>query len=247
MIGGRASARGSLTRTAFYLADEGEERKGRKPGMSAKTAKNVFGEVTSGFAEAVHSKLEDLRVLDRNPAEGVRGPMTTDEREQAALYPSDVVALLSCERVPVSRRRVYFVALYTGMRRGELELLDAAAVDLDHDLITVRGKKTSAARRQIPIEKALRPLLVSLVRTRPSGPLLDVPRADGKGASSDLIKRDCELASLDRADLWRDDATTPITCRSPSTVFVIHASPIGRLRVGRKRGCSLLPDTRTRK
>ena len=92
------------------------------------------------------------------------------------------------------------------MRRSELERMQASDVDLTHGLITIRGTKTAAARRQVPIEPSLRPLLKILVSERKSGPVLHAPRADGKGGASDLMKKDLERAKLTRPDLHRDDA-----------------------------------------
>ena len=197
-------------RTTFYAErdDDAEPHKGRKPGLSAKTAQNVFAELTSGFKEACNSKQDELRVLEHNPvkAGNVQPPTTTEVREQAALFPAELVQLLASRETPRPRRRCYWVACFTGMRRSELERLTARDVDLEHDLITVRGKKTSAAKRQVPIEPGLRPLLERLVKVRPTGPLIEVPRADGKGGASDLTKKDLERAGVTREDLSRDDA-----------------------------------------
>lgn len=215
-------------RNTFYAEQEGAEHKGRKPGLSPKTAANVWGEITSGFGEACHSKLDELRILDANPALGVRPPTTGEDREQAALYPAEVLRLLACRDVPRTRRRVYFAALYTGMRRSELDRLEASDVDVDHDLITVRGKKTSAARRQIPIAPALRPLLAVLVKVRKTGALFDVPRADGKGGAADLVKRDLERADITRADLTRDDAEhMPFTFHGLRHTAITHWAVAG--------------------
>jgi integrase len=188
--------------------DEREERTGkmRKPGLSSKTSSHIWSEVTSGFKEAVSSKLKELRVLKSNPTVGVAGPIRLKVREQEALFPSEVVKLLSCEDVPLHRRRCYAVALYTGLRRSELERLTADAINFDHEVITVVGTKTDAALRQVPIEPALMPLLRKLVKEAPTGPLLDVPKSYGHDGASAVTKRDIETAKLTRADLYRDDA-----------------------------------------
>ncbi|MBX3260376.1 MAG: tyrosine-type recombinase/integrase, partial [Labilithrix sp.] len=152
-------------RMRFYEgAVEREERLGkmRKAGLSAKSAAHIWSEVTSGFREALSSKLDHLRVLRVDPTFGVQPPISTDSREQEALYPSEVRQLLSCEEIPLPRRRCYAVAIYTAMRRSELERLEAAHVDFEHGVITVQGTKSNAARRQVPIEPALLPLLKKL-------------------------------------------------------------------------------------
>ena len=236
-----------LARTAFYIEQEDapptEDRKGRKPGLSAKTAASVWSEITSGFKEACHSKLDELRILDVNPAIGVLPPTTGENREQAALFPVEVLQLLSAADVPRVRRRTYLVALYTGCRRGEIARLSVGDVDLEHDIITVRGTKTNAAKRQIPIEPALRPLLAHLLaahtadrEARAAGgedvgrvALFVVPRGDGKGGSSDLMKKDLERAKIDRADLSRDDAShMPFTFHGLRHTAVTHWAMAGK-------------------
>lgn len=190
-------------RIAFY--ELGRAADGHKPGISPKTAQNIWSEVTSAFREARSSKVEQLRVRDDDPSQNVQGPITGADREQAALFPEEVVTLLSCTEVPLWRRQVYAVAIYTGCRRSELARLTAADVDHAHAIIRIRGTKTDAAKRTVAIEPALRPLLQALCDERPKGPLLTVPRADGKGGSSDLVKRDLQTAGLTRTELTRDD------------------------------------------
>lgn len=107
-------------------------------------------------------------MLTVNPAIGMLPPTTGENREQAALFPAEVLRLLSEPSISSARRRTYFAALYTGLRCGELAGITAAEVDLEHDIITVRGTKTKAAKRQIPVEPALRPLLEGLIAARPT-------------------------------------------------------------------------------
>lgn len=112
-------------RIRFYEEGEGAlkiERGGkmRKPGLSSKSASHVWSEVTSGFKEAVSSKIDDLRILSVNPALGVQPPIRTKPREQEALFPSEVTQLLSCEAIPLKRRQLYAVAIYTAMRQRQV-------------------------------------------------------------------------------------------------------------------------------
>jgi integrase len=202
-------------RSQFYAAGVKQE-KGRKPGLAAKAALNIWGELTAGFKEACTSKLDDLRVRSDDPTRGVQPPASDDDREQAAMYPSELVALLSApsEKVPVYRRALYAVASYAGLRAGELRGLTAADIDLDHDVINVRrqnraGKgsartKTRAGRRQVPIEATLRPLLESLIESGEEGmPLLRVPPPED---CADLVRKDLIAAGCDREELFADDA-----------------------------------------
>lgn len=121
-----------LVRARFYAEreEETEPHKGRKPGISAKTAANIWGEVTSGFKEATHSKLDELRVLEVNPSIGMLGPITADECDQAALYGAELLAVLACKDIPARRRRAIMCAAYAAPRRSEEERIEACDVDL---------------------------------------------------------------------------------------------------------------------
>lgn len=216
-----------VARMTFYA--KGEATEGHKPGIAPKTATAIWSEIVNGFGEATNSKLDELRVLDVNPAIGVRPPTSGEEREQAALYPAEIVRLLSCANVSRECRRLYWAALYTGCRRSELGRLTAASIDLEHGVINVRGRKTNAARRTIPIEPGVRELFVCLVRARPAGPLFRLPGSDGgKGGTSDLIKRDLARAGVDREDLTRDDADhMPFTFHGLRHTAITHWAVAG--------------------
>lgn len=196
-------------RIAFYEEQGGddEDRKGNKPGMSWKSASHVWSEVTSGFREAVSSKLSELRILTIDVTRAVQPPIKTDDRQQAALYPVEALKLLSNEEVPLERRRVYALALYVGGRLSEIAGITADDVDFEHNLVVINGRKTQAARRRVPIDPNLKPLLKLLVKERPTGPLVDCPPADGgRHGAADYMRIDMREAKLTRKDLWRDDA-----------------------------------------
>ncbi|MCU1245389.1 MAG: hypothetical protein JWN02_1299 [Acidobacteria bacterium] len=194
-------------RVKFYEEGGAEERTGAKPGLAWKSALHVWSEVTSGFREALSSKHRELRVLDVDVTRAVQPPIKTDERQQAALYPAEALALLACEEVPLERKRVYAMALYIGGRLSEIAGITADDVDFEHGLVTVNGRKTQAARRRVPIDPALHPLLQRLVKERPSGPLVHCPPADGgRHGAADNMRIDMRRAKLTRKDLWRDDA-----------------------------------------
>jgi integrase len=117
--------------------------------------------------EAVSAKDPSLGAIVANPAKDVRGPETGEDREGPILYSDEVVALLrgkavdeSDDDVPLYRRRVYAVALYTMARRSELAALTVGDVDFAHETITVskqvdrkdkkRTKKTKTERSRTP-------------------------------------------------------------------------------------------------
>lgn len=61
------------------------------------------------------------------------------------------------------------------------------------------------------------------------GALVNVPRADGKGGTSDLMRLDLEAAGLTRADLFRDDERhMPFTFHGLRHTAITHWAVAGR-------------------
>lgn len=138
--------------------------------ISAKTAKNVWGEVTAAFNVAVRGKDKSLRILSSNPAQDVAGPDDGAKKQKPFLRPDEITKLLSCDAVPLERRHVYAVALYTAMRQGELRALRVCDVDFDAMQITVaRQMKNGVEKERTKTGRArlvqIETNLVSLLRT----------------------------------------------------------------------------------
>ena len=187
----------------------------RGSGLSPSSAANIWGDLQHAFSEATNAKDRALRVLQVNPCEHVRGPDTGDDREGPILYSAEVVALLAgkameegARDVPLYRRRVYALALYTAARRSELAGLTVTDVDLVNGTITIskqatrKGTETRPTKtrkaRTIDIEPHVR-ALVELLCKHPEGRegrLVRVPPSE-----------DC--AELLRADLWTVGARRP--------------------------------------
>jgi len=193
--------------------DDDEDEGGRRPGLAAATARNVWGDVGRAFDEAVNSKDRSLRVLTVDPTAGVRGPERGDEREKPFLYPAELSALLACERVPIYWRRMYAVAAYTGARSNELAALLPEDVDFTHrkvhitkqvDRETGKLRPTKTRRvRAIDIEPALEPLLQLLVdEAGEGGRLLRMPPEEDR---ADMLRRHLRVAGCTRPALYADD------------------------------------------
>jgi integrase len=155
------------------------ESAGRKPDRAVmcswKTAFNLWGIVRQGFSDARHSKTLALRVLEKNPAEGIRGPDTGARKARTYLTPTTFLAFVTNAEVPILWRRVVTLAVYTYLRASELRALEWRDVHLDEGFILVhqtrdaagkRGTTKSERSRRVPIEPALRPLLEALRRER---------------------------------------------------------------------------------
>lgn len=188
--------------------------------MAWRTALNTWGVFSKMMGDACGSKVEALRVREDDPTSGVAPPDRGTERSKAYLYPSELLSLVTCERVPLRWRRIYALAVYTYARAGELEALAVDDVDLERGVLHVhratdretgeaRETKTKHARR-LPIEPAVRPLLEALTRGRSTGDRVVTmpPREDGAVS----LRKHLQLAGVARAELFADDATrTPIT------------------------------------
>jgi integrase len=152
--------------------------------ISAKTAQNIWGTFSKLLDDATNAKKLEIRVLEANPAAGVRGPDRGDERQSAYLFPKEAVQFLACDTVPIHWRTAAAIAMFSGLRRGELAVLRVADVVLDGGYINVskaadrtkkRGevKSTKGKRaRRVPIEANLRPLLERITKDRGGGDLL---------------------------------------------------------------------------
>lgn len=98
---------------------------------------------------AFASKLGSLAVnaghLTQNPFRGLELPIV-DERENRTLSPDEAVKLLN----PVTRTdAMMLVAMLTGVRRGELRLLEWAHVR--EDTLKIPGTKSAKSRRVVPL------------------------------------------------------------------------------------------------
>jgi len=227
-----------VERGAHYEDDDGDDDggRGRKPGISWKTALNAWGDLTHAFDEACHSKDKTLRVLDRDPSEGVRGPERGVERSKPILYPDEIVRLLSCMRVPLYWRRTYALAIYTGARSNELDALSADDVDLLHRTISVHkqadrengGTKPTKTKRArvIDIEAALLPLVRELVeRAGEGGKLLRMPPEEDR---AELLRKHLEWAGCTRSALSADDASrAPIKFHNLRDTCLTHMAKRG--------------------
>ena len=195
------------------------DAEGRSRSFSAKTAVNAWVVVRAMFRDARRAKDPALCVREDNPADDVAPPDMGSHKAKTYLWPSEFLALITCERVPLRWRRLFALATYTYARAGELAALEWSDVDLEHGTIHIhrsldsrRGsastKATKATKsdtaRRVRIEPALAPLLASLHRM--AGGTGRVIRKPGDGASAKL-RTYLMRAGITRADLFVTDAT----------------------------------------
>ncbi len=179
--------------------------------MSWRSAGHVWAMLSHALKEACSSKRLDLRVREDNPAAGVRGPDRGRDKAKQFLYPSELLAILVCERVPVRWKRLIALSAYAYPRPGELEALVCEDVDLVHGVLHIhqaaddegeaRGTKTGMVRL-VPIEPTLRPLLEVLLEEQgKTGRLVTMPPEEDL---SERLRRYAQWAGVTRPALFVD-------------------------------------------
>jgi integrase len=187
------------------------------------TARNAWATFTGALKAACSARDRSLRVLAAPIHFGVLPPKRGESRQRPWLYPREWLAFAT-SAAPVTFRQVCAVALYTGLRPGELRALTWADVDLgartisvskaiDSETDEVKPPKTRQGQRIIPIHDALVPLLKALAGDD------DVLVLGAFNASEDhmapAFREHLANAGLDRPRLTADNATEePIDFRS---------------------------------
>ena|GEM_PF-702943 len=198
---------------------ESTARPGTNHAFSSKTARHVWSLVSKMFDDATRAKDRSLRVLETNTALGVRAPDDGGERASQFLWPSEWLALWNADDdvVPLRRRCLYAILVYTGMRSGELGALLWSDVDLEHRTISITkaveerknkvGPTKTEETRTIAIEPALLPVLRYLKAKGAKGKLGDfwMPPVENRAA---LFRADLIKAGVTRDALHNGTATS---------------------------------------
>ncbi|WP_438032219.1 tyrosine-type recombinase/integrase [Sorangium sp. So ce204] len=196
---------------------------------SWQTMQRVWIIMSKMFKDSHRSKLAALRVRVDNPCADVVGPDRGVERAKSYLYPSEFLALMNSDRVPLHWRRIIALAVYLYLRAGELEALRWSDVDLDHGVINVnRGidrlrakEKSTKGRhaRRFAIEANLLPLLRAMKGKADPNALVIRMRCGQSLAAK--LRRFLTLAGVTRPELFADDAT-----RKPITFHDLRATGV---------------------
>jgi integrase len=141
------------------------------------TARNIWGTLTGALKAASNARDRKLRVHATPIHLGILPPKTGVARQRPWLYPSEWLQLVTCEDedVPLEWLAIYALALYTGLRPGELRALRWGDVDIKARILSVskafddvsgetKAPKTEAGRRSLPIHENLLPLLTASKR-----------------------------------------------------------------------------------
>ncbi len=180
-IGDHAMA--AVTRDDVEAIVESLDGKVRADALSWHTWWNVWAVVSRMFRDAANAKQRDLRVRTDNPARDVAPPDRGGRKAKVYLWPSEFLALVSCDLVPLAWRRIFALATYLFPRAGELEALEWADFDVERGIVHIhrgtdrqrdgsKGTKTGTARR-FAVEAAALPLLRAMhAEAKGEGPVL---------------------------------------------------------------------------
>jgi len=204
------------------------DAKVRAKETSWKTARHAWALVTRMFRDAKASKKRDLRVRDDNPTTDVEGPDRGAKKGKQFIFPTELLLLVACERIPLHWRRLFAIATYVGARAGELAALEWEDVDLARGTIHIHravdrlhgGTKTTKTgeTRRVPLEAELLPLLATM-RAESGGAGLVLPFMSNKSEWSKNLRQYLVWAGCDRAELFADDET-----RKPLTFHDLRSS-----------------------
>lgn len=177
-----------------------------------------------------------LRREGTNPVRKYLRPEPDAEKPFCFLYPSEVVALLGCRRIPLARRVLYALATYTGQRKGSLFALRWKHADFDHG--TLASFKTKTGRAQYFVAD---PGLMAVLEAwhafqgKPGDdePIVRESEIDVKGGAkriAGVLRADLKAAGVTRAILFEDKAENvePLRFHDLRSTFCTWARRAGK-------------------
>lgn len=133
--------------------------------ISRQTAKHALGLVRRCLAAAVH----DDELIKENPADGVKLPRRDEPESDGWTYltQAEIDRLLGHPDMGAKPRSAFALAIYTGLRQGELAALEWQHVDLDPERPRIRvlgswdGATKTTRTRRIALLPAARAALLA--------------------------------------------------------------------------------------
>jgi integrase len=155
-----------------------------------------------GLLKSMLSKAVEWELVDRNHAQECKLFKLDDERQPIRVLSQDEESklLTTCEGTELKRRApllkpIILIALYTGLRRGEILRLRWADIDFESDVLTVQRAKTPAGQgRHVNINSRLREALLALKQKAKSEWLFPSPNRFQRQTESERHLMDVKKA-----------------------------------------------------
>lgn len=187
----------------------------RRHDLAWRTAHHVWSTVRAMFRDASRSKQRSLRVRQDDTCRDILPPDRGPKKEKQFLFPSEFLALVSCDGVPLDWRRVAVLSTCLYLRVAELEALEwddiameQGAIHIHRSLDRHRGcsktTKTGATRRFL-IEPTLLPLLRRLHRESDGKGRVVAARTFDRFALARDLRAHLAVAGVARAELFVND------------------------------------------
>jgi len=183
-----------------------------------------------------------LREEGTNPVKRYMRPERDEDKLYCYLYPSEVLALLASAKIPLGRRVLYAVAVYTGLRKGSLYSLRWKGIDFEHGTISalrVKGKRRDGDGGDAggrPIFSRGDPSLMVLLRAwwircgRPEdGNVIREVGLERHHDEAQVLRADLRTVGVTRAILFSDAANVePLRFHDCRSTFCTWARRAGR-------------------
>lgn len=178
------------------------------------------------------------RLRTDNPVSEDLRPERDKEKVYCFLYPSELLALLRCEAIPLVRRVYYALGCYTGLRKGSLKALHWSDFDFQHSTIMSLVNKNDAPQlfaQADALNPGVETLMVVLRRYhdmlgRPSGDALVITDLQIKrNGEAKALRDDLRAAGITRAQLFSKSAQVePLRFHDLRATFVTWAKRAGK-------------------
>jgi integrase len=199
------------------------------PGERAGTRVKVYALLSRGFDLAIMP----ARLRKDSPVTRYHRPPRVAPKLFAYLFPEELLAVLRCRDVPLGRRVLYALAVYSGLRKSSLYALTWAGVDLANGTLFSQVSKTGIAQLfEIPsglvwVLGRWRAHLGDPVDSAPVVQKLKIER--GKGGEAQALREDLRAAGVTRAALFEDSHNVePLRFHDLRATFVTWAKRAGK-------------------
>lgn len=195
---------------------------------SGQTCKHTYNRLKRLFDLAVFP----CKLRPDNPVREHLKPSPDPEKQYCYLYPDELLVVLRRRTIPLGRRVLYAMAVYTGGRKSTLYRLRWFDIDFEHGTIR-RGRAKKSPGNLFVADSGLMALLWAWYEYcgRPSEDAR-VVRDVGPDAFHDqskLVRRDLKEAGITRSILFVDsDEVEPIRFHDMRATFVTWAKRAGK-------------------